>query len=386
MSSVRTGRWPSPLRAEIVPRGTLHREVDAYCAHPHLAVAADGSWLLVFNRVPRRKLILHPPQDPDYRNVMMRSSDEGASWSPPSVVPDYDWSGVECAGLTVLRSGRVLLNQWRFEWLPLERARALGRADAVMPGALFADLAASPELDAFTPAALAGEAERAFPWARGGGRTVVHLSDDHGRSFHATRAIATAPFSGGYGMRGAVETMGGDILLPLSDVPHYRRIFVVRSRDGGENWSPPVLVAEGEGHEFEEPAPLLLPSGRILLLLRDNATRQLHAVHSDDDGHHWSAPRPTGIGAYPAQMIRLADGRLAAVAGRRAPPFGIVLHLSQDEGESWSEPVALVDDLATKDLGYPTLGLRANGDLVVVYYAQDAAGLTGIHSVTVRLP
>ena len=49
-----------------------------------------------------------------YLNLLLRSADEGLTWSAPVVVPDYGWSGVECAGLTDLGRGRVMLNQWRF--------------------------------------------------------------------------------------------------------------------------------------------------------------------------------------------------------------------------------------------------------------------------------
>ena len=58
-------------------------------------------------------------------------------------------------------------------------------------------------------------------------------------------------------MRGGVE-IDGEILLPLCDVPNYRQVFTVRSRDGGETWSAPQPVAAGDRHAFEEPAPLLL--------------------------------------------------------------------------------------------------------------------------------
>jgi hypothetical protein len=44
-----------------------------------------------------------------------------------------------------------------------------------------------------------------------------------------------------------------------------------------------------------------------------------------------------------------------------------------------------VDDLPTKDLGYPTLAQRSNGDLLVVYYARAPDGITGIHCLTARL-
>ena len=98
-------------------------------------------------------------------------------------------------------------------------------------------------------------------------------------------------------------------------------------------------------------------------------------------------PLATGITEYPAQLLRLADGRIACVAGRRQPPFGVRILLSEDDGESWDvgRPVILRDDLPNQDLGYPSAAPRADGTLVVVYYGQDARGLTGIDACTLRL-
>lgn len=371
-------------RVEIIERRTLYRDPYAYCAHPHLAVTANGEWVAVFNRAPRRGVILHPSHDPEYRNVLTRSDDEGRTWSAPAVAPDYDWSGVECAGITALRDGRLLLNQWRFEWLPLPAAERSHRTDVTMPAALFAERDASRELERVTPGAGGGPAH-AFPWARGGGQTVAHVSDDCGRTFVASRRIDTSPFTGGYGMRGAVELANGAILLPFSDVPNYRQIFVVRSTDHGETWSAAKLAASAPGHEFEEPAIYLTRAGRIAMLLRDNGSRVMHFVASDDGGTSWTEPRSTGIMDYPAHVLTLPDGRMACVAGRRRPPFAIVMYLSAD-GESWDQrPIALVDDLPSNDLGYPTAAVRADGDIVVLYYAQDRDGVTGIHALTARM-
>lgn len=371
-------------RAEVLEHRILHADPRAYCAHPHLAVTAAGTWLLVFNRTIRRDAILHPPQDPEYRNLLMRSGDEGRSWEPAVAVPGDGWSGVECAGLTALRAGPVLLNQWRFHWHSLAGV-AEASAELVRPEQLMRGLAQSQELDQWAPDP-ARLAER-FPWARGGGETWVHLSEDDGRTFPTSLRVDTAPFSGGYGMRGAIELPEGSLLLPLSDVPNYRTIFAVRSRDGGRSWSAPALVAEGVGHEFEEPAPLLLASGRILMLLRDNKTRILHSIWSDDGGVSWSRPESTGIPEYPAHLVDLGDGRIACVAGRRASPYGIRIHLSEDQGASWEvrHPVIVRDDLPNKDLGYPTAALRKDGSLFVAYYAQGVDGVTGIAATVVRI-
>ena len=188
------------------------RDPHAYAAHPHAVALADGDWLLVFNQAPRRPVILHPPQDPFFCNFVIRSRDQGQSWSAPEIVPDFGWQGVECAGLTALADGRVLLNQWRFRWHPLGAAQRLAeRAALTFPDALARGLDLSGELEGTGGAA----PERLMAWARAGGSAFVHFSDDGGATWRVTRPIDTSPFVGGYGMRGGIALPDGRIMLPL---------------------------------------------------------------------------------------------------------------------------------------------------------------------------
>ena len=127
---------------------------------------------------------------------------------------------------------------------------------------------------------------------------------------------------------------------------------------------------------------MLLRSGRLLMLLRDNQTRILHLVRSDDGGRTWSTATATGIIDYPAHLLELPDRRVACVAGRRSHPFGITLYLSQDGGETWpaDRPIMVRSGLINRDLGYPTMALRTDGSLFIAYYAQDRSGVTGIQA------
>ncbi|HEX3501389.1 MAG TPA: sialidase family protein [Stellaceae bacterium] len=377
------GRVASPV-AEARHR-VLFKDPFSYCAHPHIAALPDGDLLMVFNRAPRRHVILHPPQEPLFYNVIMRSSDGGESWSAPQVAPDYDWHGVECAGLTALADGGVMLNQWRFRWYPLDLARKRTATETLaMPSAWVGALAGSLELD--SGADLAGRAEALAPWARGGDAAYVHLSADGGRSFETTIRLDTTPFVGGYGMRGAARLPGGELVLPLCDIPAYQRIFVVRSSDGGRSWGPAIAAAALDGRKFEEPAPLALPDGRIVMLLRENVSRRLWQVASSDGGLSWNRPEPTPIDGYPGHLLALSDGRILCVYGHREPDFSIRAVQSMDGGRSWSVETTgtIRGALPNKDLGYPSSVQRPDGTVLTVYYAQEDDGVTSIQATWSR--
>ena len=365
----------------------LFRDPFSYCAHPHLVVLKNGDWVMVFNRAPRREIILHPPEDPHYYNVIMRSKDEGQSWSTPRVAPGYDWHGVECGGLTALQDGSLLLNQYRFQWLPLETAQRMEKAAGLTFPEDWGDL--MRKAGETNPAELIPlDIRERFPWARMNGGAYVHHSLDGGLTWSGRAEIETRPFAGGYGMRGGVQLENGEIIMPLSDIPNYRQVFVVKSLDGGRTWCAPSMVAQGDDFEFEEPCPILLAGGEILILLRDNRSHSLYSVRSADGGHNWSNPEPTGILGYPASLILLQNGNLLCVYGVRYPPFGIQAVVSGDGGCTWQteNPWLIRGDLPNRDLGYPAAVLTSRGSVYCVYYGQDASGVTCIQASQFTIP
>jgi hypothetical protein len=360
--------------ADIEHRLVLNDE-HGYLAHPHL-IRSGGELVLVCNWAPRRSFVLHPPEDPLYLNLILRSADEGRTWSAQVVAPAYGWNGVECAGLTDLGNGRVLLNQWRFGWLTLPQARRCADPTGIVfPEQLAAAHLRSSEHD--DAGLTVADAERLMPWARGPGRAWVHLSDDGGRTWTASVELRTDPFVGGYGMRGGTTLADGTIVLPLGDIPDYRQVFVLRSEDGGGTWSQPISAAALPGRWFEEPAPLLLPSGRLLLLLRENRSKTLWQTWSDDGGSSWANPMPAGIDGYPAHLCSLPDGRILCTYGFRRPPYAIRAALSADSGVTWPEQLEIRSGLPGKDLGYPCT-VTAGGHMLTVYYGRDEFGSTCI--------
>jgi hypothetical protein len=364
----------------------LLRDEHRYIAHPHLVVLKSGTWLLVANCGPRRAVTMHPPQDPEFVNVLIRSHDQKQTWSPPVPVPGFGVTGTECAGLTSLPDGSVLLNQWRFRWYPYTAPPdPTCEPFAKGPAELLDSLLGSDEIAPGSPGA-STEPERLVPWIRGGGELVVYRSTDDGLTWpHCTR-VAPHPFADRYGMRGAALPPDGDLLLPLCDPPYYRRTFTVRSRDNCRSFSPARIVAGAPDRAFEEPAPIILKSGTVLMLLRENVSHSLFAVRSDNGGETWSEPAPTGIDCYPAHVVRLTDGCIAAITGRRRVPFGISIFLANQDALRFDveNPLLIWSGLPSKDLGYPTAIERSDGKLFIAWYNRDEDGVTAVNGIDVE--
>lgn len=329
---------------------------------------------MVFSQSVRRAVVHHPLSDPLFRNLTIRSSDHGRTWHALRAAPGYDWSGVECAGLTALPGRIVLLNQWKFRWYTPEAGAALaGEADRISAAAGFSAYHGMAD----------GGGET---WSRGGGTTYLHRSADDGRTWPETVVISTAPFSGGYGIRGAVILPDGDLLLPLSDVPAYRVVFCVRSPDQGSTWAAPATAAEVPGKLFEEPALAVLPDQSLLMLLRESVTGRLHRTRSADGGRTWETPADTGITGCPPHLLVLPDGRVLCTYGYRSFPFQIRAAVSADGGMTWArEHLVIATDLGSQDIGYPST-VAVDDGFLCVYYGQLFDGTPAILSTRFGLP
>ena len=148
-----------------------------------------------------------------------------------------------------------------------------------------------------------------------------------------------------------------------------------------------MSVAAMTGRWFEEPAPLLLRSGRLLILLRENRSKSLWQTWSDDGGRSWAEPMPTGIDGYPGQLCQLSDGRILCTYGFRRPPYAIRAAISTSEGDFRHvvDQIEIRANLPTRDLGYPCT-VRSQHGFLSVYYARDEVGVTAIQATRWELP
>ncbi|KMS66390.1 alpha-sialidase [Streptomyces viridochromogenes] len=177
----------------------------------------------------------------------------------------------------------------------------------------------------------------------------------------------------------AVVTAGGTLLAfcegrvgSANDAGHID-IVLKRSTDGGRTWGPLTVAADNGRHLAGNPAPVVLDTGRILLVhIRNHADateaailrgevsdadgRRIWVRHSDDDGVTWSSPKEITAqvkrpgwrwyATTPGHAIQLSTGRVVVPANHTIPPTGADVGneakynsghclLSDDRGATW---------------------------------------------------
>ncbi|MGV9502265.1 sialidase family protein [Streptomyces sp. NPDC003642] len=157
-------------------------------------------------------------------------------------------------------------------------------------------------------------------------------------------------------------------------------IVLKRSTDGGRTWGPLQVAARNGDALAGNPAPVVLGTGRVLLVHVRNAARatedairrgkvaaadgrRVWVRHSDDEGLTWSAareitretkkPQWRWYATTPGHAIRLGTGRIVVPANHSLPPTGTDngtegrydgghCLLSDDDGATWR--IGYVDD------------------------------------------
>ena len=169
---------------------------------------------------------------------------------------------------------------------------------------------------------------------------------------------------------------GGDI----------RQMWVSRSDDGGQTWSPRVRAtgpepAATEGEQVNEPSqPVVDPrNGNIYMAWRrrDTATtppvNNVTIARSTDLGQTWErfTAGPANAGAHPRLAIDPANGNLyiAYQDNRFASDQDIVFVRSTDGGVTWSAPKRVNDDALGNNAAQqvPRVEVAPNGRVDVVW-------------------
>lgn len=349
-------------RIHILDTRVASLRTDSYHGWPTLARRKNGDLLLVCSGGRESHVC------PFGRVELMVSHDEGATWGWPQVLLDTAIDDRD-AGVLETAAGTLLVST--FTSLAYEKNLA---------GAEAKEAAKAKGLDAkgaWEPARLARwrAAHRRLDEA---GRKAelgqwVLRSTDGGRNWSPRiPTIVNSP-------HGPIQLSDGRLLYPGKELwTEGKRIGVSESRDDGRTWTWLAGIEARPGDrvaDYHELHGVETADGRILVQIRNHNPAQHYETlqcESSDGGRTWSLPRSIGVWGMPSHLLRLRNDRLVMTYGYRRAPFGNQVRISDDHGRTWSQPATLSADGLGGDLGYPSTVELADGTFLSAWYERMA--------------
>ena len=341
--------WISPAKAAPDTRAhglrTISHLPEIYHGWPTVARRRNGELLLVCSGGREQHVC------PFGRVDLMRSTDQGETWSFPRTVLDGPIDDRD-AGVLETAKGSILITTFTslaYEAGLESKSGAVARRWA----------AAHQRVDA------AGRQTALGTW--------MTRSTDGGVSFSARyRVPVNSP-------HGPIQLEDGRLLYAGKALwTEQNRVGVCESHDDGLTWSwlAEIPTRAGDRHQdYHELHAVEAEGGRLIVQIRNhNAenSRETLQCESEDGGKTWTEPHPIGVWGLPSHLLRLGDGRLLMSYGHRRKPFGNQARVSEDGGETWSPPITISDDGIGGDLGYPSTVEIGDGELLTIWYERTA--------------
>jgi len=331
-------------------RRILHQDPTMHLHPPMVTVLRDGEIVVTVREATDHLAI-------NGRMIMVRSHDNGNSWTPKEVLYDLGRCDHRSAPIFELPSG---------EWVTTDyRAGAEYNPDGV--------------------------------WDV---KTAVHgpslwgaWSGDRGKTWEFSAEPITVPgahYEYAEVERHMIQLPSGRLLVPANYVEsgpngeeptwNVYRIALFASDDNGRSWHV-LSHLPRHPHTIGEGTLLQTKSGKITLLSRTQwggagGLEKGGLLQSDsfDDGQSWSEWRQTGMSSMgsPGHLLQLQDGRIMCTHASRAYPGSIYVTLSSDEGATWDTAGTRIvaNDVVNWDSCYPTSGQMADGTIITVWYAN----------------
>ena len=333
-------RADASWRAEIHETDVISHLAHRYHGWPTIAQRSSGELLLVCSGGRESHVC------PFGRVELMRSSDNGDSWSWPRVVMDGPIDDRD-AGVVETSQGSLLITSFS--------------------STAFADR--MPKDDA----------QRRERWQAGLRRTSEQQRQEAVGVWMIRSTDGGVTWSGRYDCRinsphGPIQLSDGRLLYAGKDLHRGGKVGVCHSTDDGKTWHWLAEIPARHGDSFmdyHELHAVEAADGRIVAHIRNhnaNNDRETLQADSTDGGKTWSKPRSIGVWGLPPHLLRLEDDRLLMTYGHRRAPLGNQARVSVDHGRTWSDAIIISADGVSSDLGYPSTVELDDGTLLTVWY------------------
>lgn len=226
------------------------------------------------------------------RAMLIRSTDDGRTWSKPQTIIDTPWDDRSPA-IAELPDGTLVCSFFSY--------------------AGHGDFGKEPEL---------------------AHRTGMIRSQDGGKTWEQTPRRLPSPFLADATDGPPVVLKDGSVLLAVYGSPKERgaeQVGVFRSSDGGQTWQ--LLSVIKTDHEMSETGLAQLPDGRLVMIARPEGD----ITWSSDGGRTWTKPVTFGMRMFEPGLSVLRDGTLLCLHGSYGAG-GFRAIFSTDGGQTWVAP------------------------------------------------
>jgi Neuraminidase (sialidase) len=318
---------------ELIETRVVAKSNDAdYYAFPSICRTASGELLCVF-------YLGTGHVSPNGKIAMVRSGDEGKTWSKPEVVIDTPLDDRD-PSIMQTKSGRILVSFFVRDEETMDKDRV----------------------------------KRTSPHVH------VAWSDDGGKTFSKPK-----PIDVGWRWNATsdeiIQLPEGTLLMGIyGHLPGDKRdrAAVAFSKDNGETWNStdPVTIASDQNGvvDFQEPALLRLPDGTIICSLRTtNAGLHAYESRSTDDGKTWSKPVDTFLHGHAANLLYHSSGVIFHAYrswSQNARIVGVAAVFCEP-GKPWNPAKEFPLVSVGGDVGYPSSVELPDGSIYTVYYARE---------------
>lgn len=295
------------------------------------------------------------------KNYLYTSTDDGKTWSAPSVINDTPLDDRD-AGITDLGDGKLALMWFNH---PCEFYSERDKKKGTLPSPIVAGAYSLWEN---------------MPEELNRPGSFIRISNDSGKTWGETYKVPlTAP-------HGVIKLSNGKLFLLgrafWAKELENDEVYAATSSDEGKTWDILCKIERpddtGDMHIVCEPHAIELKDGRILGAIRveDKTSRDtcyrftIYTCISADGGKSWTKPMPTGVCGSPPHFTRHSSGAIILTYGRRIAPCGQYAIISYDEGKTWSDEITVSPESPDWDHGYPSTVELSDGSLITVYYQK----------------
>jgi sialidase-1 len=302
---------PPPPLYKVISRGEA---AGPYQAFPDACRLQNGDIVAVFYAGYGHVSLANAEWPKAGRIAMVRSSDEGRTWTPPAVLYDDEQDNRD-PHIAQMKDGSVIcsfFNYWKQDGKTVYASYITRSTD--------------------------------------GGKTW----EQKGTCISPEMWAASAPVR---------ELSDGTYLLGV-----YREADgaawggVLRSTDKGKTWSAPIDIGkEAKQYLDAETDVIELKDGRVYAALRSSSVN-MYCSTSADKGLTWAPATDMGFKGHAPHLTRLSTGEILMT--HRVP--ATALHVSRDECKTWQGPYVL-DQVGG---AYPATVELKDGTVLAIYYTE----------------